>query len=104
MALFPDGSVGASSCAATNDYIKGAGAYLAYCNVKVGDHSVLWFKVTGFAKPEETTTVFPESPIAVMRGSGRFEGVTGDGTFKGQLTPFSLGADLYGDVVINLRK
>jgi hypothetical protein len=104
VALFPDGSVGASYYSATNDYIKGAGAYLAYCNVTLRDGSVLWFKVTGSATPEETTTLFPEAPVTIMRGTGRFEGANGDGTFKGQLTPFAVGANLYADVVINLRK
>lgn len=104
VALFPDGSVGASYYSATNDYVKGSGTYLAYCNLTLRDGSVLWFKVTGSAKPDETTTFFPEAPVTVLRGTGRFEGVSGDGTFKGQLTPFSVGANLYADVVIHLRK
>ena len=104
LALLPDASVAASYCSATTDYIKGAGPFFAYCSLKLIEGSVIWFKVTGFAKPEETTTAFPDSPITVLHGTGRFEGFSGDGTFKGQLTPFELGANPYGDVVINLRK
>jgi len=104
IALFPDASVAGSYCSITTDFIKAAGPFFAYCNLKLTEGSVIWFRVTGFAKPEETTTVFSDSPIAVLRGTGRFEGFSGDGTFKGRLTPFALGANPYGDVVINLRK
>ena len=104
VAIFPDGSVGASQYSATNDYVKGDGTYLAYCNITLGDGSVLWFRVAGLAKVKEGTTLFPEAPVTVLRGTGRFEGTSGDGTFKGQLMPFDLGANLYADVVINLKK
>lgn len=104
IAIFPDGSVGASQFSATNDYIKGAGSYLAYCNITLSDGSILWFRVAGSAKVEEATTLFPEAPVVVLRGTGRFEGARGDGNFKGQLMPFDLGGNLYADVVINLRK
>jgi hypothetical protein len=104
VAIFPDGSVGGSQFAATNDYVNGAGTYLAYCNITLGDGSVLWFKVAGSAKVEEAATRFPEAPVTVLRGTGRFEGAHGEGTFKGQIMPFALGANLYADVVINLKK
>lgn len=104
IAIFPDGSVGASQFSATNDYIKGAGQYLAYCNITLSDGSVLWFRVAGSAKIEEATTLFPEAPVTVLRGTGRFDGARGDGIFKGQLMPFELGANLYADVVITLKK
>ena len=105
LALFADGSVGTTYFTATNDYTKGAGTYFAYYNLTLKDGSALWFKVTGLAKPDETTTIFPEAPVSVIRGTGRFEGVKGDGTFTGQrVTPLAVGADLYADIVINLRK
>ena len=104
IAIFPDGSVGASQFSATNDYVNGSGTYLAYCNITLADGSVLWFRVAGSTKIEETTTLFPEAPVIVLGGTGRFEGSSGDGTFKGELTPFAVGANLYADVVINVRK
>lgn len=104
VAIFPDGSVGASQYAATNDYINGVGAYVAYCNISLSDGSALWFKVAGSTKMEEAATLFPETQVVVLRGTGRFEGATGEGTFKGQLMPLALGANLYADVEINLKK
>jgi hypothetical protein len=54
---------------------------------------------------EGTTTVFPETPISVLRGTGRFEGAKGDGTSAGaRVTPLMSGAELYNDFVINLKK
>jgi hypothetical protein len=62
-------------------------------------------KGTGQAKPEGTTTIFPEFPVSVLRGMGRFEGAKGDGNQTGvRVTPQSTGAELYADVVINVKK
>jgi hypothetical protein len=105
LALFSDGSVGTTYFTAINDYTNDAGTYVAYYSLILNDGSVLWFKVAGSAKPNDTTIVFPEVPVVVLRGNGRFEGIKGNGTFKGQrVTPLAVGADLYADVVINLRK
>jgi hypothetical protein len=105
LALFPDGSVGTSFLTASADYIKGAGTNLGYVNLTLKDGSVLWYKFTGTAKPDGTTTIFPEAPISVLGGKGRFEGAKGDGTYSGtRLTPLATGADVYNDVVINVKK
>jgi hypothetical protein len=105
LASFPDGSVGTINFTATNDYIKGAGTYLGYWNLTLKDRSVLWYKLTGTAKTEGTTTIFPDAPISVLRGTGRFQGAKGDGTSTGaRLTPLAVGADLYVDAVINVKK
>jgi hypothetical protein len=41
----------------------------------------------------------------VLRGMGRFEGAKGDGTLMGvRVTPLATDADLYLDVVINVKK
>jgi hypothetical protein len=105
LALFPDGSVGTTYLTSTNDYIKGAGTNLAYYNVTFKDGSVLWYKAIGTAKPDGTTTNFPEGPVSVLGGKGRFEGAKGDGTWTGtRLTPLATGADVYLDVVINAKK
>jgi hypothetical protein len=69
------------------------------------DGSAPSYKSNGAAKLDGTTTIFPEAPLSVLRGTGRFEGAKGDGTLTGaRLTPLAVGAELYADVVINLKK
>jgi hypothetical protein len=105
LASFSDGSVGTANFTFTSDYTKGAGTFLTYFNVTLKDGSALWWKGTGLAKPEGTTTIFPEFPVSVLRGTGRFEGAKGDGSQTGaRMTPLSAGAELYADVVINVKK
>jgi hypothetical protein len=96
LALFSDGSVSPANFTATADYVKGAGTFSTYFSVSPKD-STLWIKVTGTAKPEGATTVFPEATVTVVGGSGRFEGAKGDGTFVGgvRLTPPAAGAELW---------
>jgi hypothetical protein len=105
LASFPDGSVDTINFTGTNDYTKGAGTNLTYWNLTLKDGSVLWYKLTGTAKIEGTTTIFPEAPISVLGGTRRFQGAKGDGTSTGaRLTPLAVGAELYLDVVINVKK
>jgi hypothetical protein len=50
-------------------------------------------------------TVFPETPVTVLHGTGRFEGASGDGTLMGlRVTPLAVGADLYVDIPLNVKK
>jgi hypothetical protein len=105
LASFPDGSVGTVNFTAATDYIKGSGTNSGYWNLSLKDGSVLWYKLTGTAKLEGTTTIFPDATISVLRGTGRFEGAKGDGTGSGaRLTPLAAGAELYVDSVINVKK
>jgi len=105
LASFPDGSIGTANFIFTSDYIKGSGTFSTYFNVTLKDGSALWWKGSGQAKLEGTTTVFPEFPVTVLRGTGRFEGAKGDGNQTGaRVTPLSSGADLYADVVLNVQK
>ena len=54
---------------------------------------------------EGTSTVFPEFPISVIRGTGRFEGATGDGTQTAvRVAPIAVGVHLIADVVLNVKK
>jgi hypothetical protein len=105
LASLPDGSVGTVYLTAANDYIKGAGTNLAYYNLTLKDGSVLWFKTTGTAKLDGTTTNF-EGPVSIIPGGkGRFDGAKGDGTWGGaRLTPLATGADIYLDFVLNVKK
>ncbi len=104
LASFPDGSVGTAYWTGTYDYIKGAGSLLSYVNLTLKDGSVLFYKTTGSAKPEGTTTLFTGS-VSVLGGKGRFEGAKGDGALSGvRVAPLETGADQYGDLVINVKK
>jgi hypothetical protein len=104
LASFSDGMVGTSYFVAATDYIKGAGTFSVYQNLTLNDGSVLWFKNTGTATVEGTTTLF-KGTVTVLGGRGRFEGAKGDGTVTGaRLTPLAAGAELYNDLVINVKK
>jgi hypothetical protein len=105
LASFPDGSVGTVNFTGTADYIKGSGTNLVYYNLSLKDGSVVRYRAAGTAKLEGTTTIFPDAPISVLGGTGRFEGAKGDGTGSGaRLTPLAAGAELYLDDVINVKK
>ena len=69
LASFADGSVGTTNFTATTDYIKGTGTYSVYYNLTLKDGSALWWKATGPATLEGTTTMFPEAPLSVLRGT-----------------------------------
>jgi hypothetical protein len=106
LALFSDGSLGAGKLTFTGDYTKGAGTFSTYFNATLKDGSTLWWKGSGQGKPDGTTTVFPEFPITVVRGTDKFEGAKGEGTQTGlrMLPQPSAGADLFVDVTLNLTK
>jgi hypothetical protein len=105
LASFPDGSVGTASFTFTTDYTKGAGTFFSYFTMTLKDGSTLWWKGTGPAQPDGTSTIYPEFPVSVLRGTGRFEGAKGDGRQKGaRVTPLSAGAELYADAEISLKK
>jgi hypothetical protein len=110
-AAFSDGSVGTATLNFTSEYgehVKGVGTFHTYFSVTPSKDSALWIKVDGTAKPEGTTTVFPEAPAIVVGGTGRFEGAKGDGKFVGgvRLTPIATGAqpELWNEFVINVKK
>ena len=109
LASLSDGSVGTANLTFTAEYgehVKGVGTFYTYFSVTPSKDSTLWIRVAGTAKPEGTTTVFPEAPAIVVGGSGRFEGAKGDGTFVGgaRLTALVTGAELWNEFVINVKK
>jgi len=104
IASFPDGTIGTGYFVATTDYTKGTGAFSVYNNLTMKDGSVLWYKTAGTATVEGTTTLF-QGTATVLGGKGRFEGAKGDGTITGaRIAPLAVGADLYLDLVINIKK
>jgi hypothetical protein len=107
LASFSDGSVSPASLIFTGDYVKGTGTFSAYVSVSPTKDTTLWVKADGTAKPDGTTTVFPEAPAMVVGGSGRFEGAKGDGKFvQGmRFTPVpGVPAELWNEFVINVKK
>jgi hypothetical protein len=104
LASFPDGTVGTGYFTAATDYTKGAGTFSLYSNLTLNDGSVLWFKNAGTATIDGTKTNFVGN-VTVLGGKGRFEGAKGDGTSTGtRLTALTVGADLYLDYTINIKK
>jgi hypothetical protein len=104
LASFPDGTVGTSYTVATTDYIKGAGTFSGYYNLTLNDGSVLWLKGDGTTTVNGTTSLF-KGTVTVLGGKGRFQGAKGDGTLTGsRMVPLATGADLYNDVVVNIKK
>jgi hypothetical protein len=106
LASFADGSVGTANLTAETDYIKGSGTFTAYYTVALKDGSTITYKSTNApARLDGSITNFPEAPVSIVRGSGRFNGATGDGAGSGQrLTPLTVGAELYIDVTLNVKK
>ena len=101
---FPDGTTGTGYFVATTDYTKGAGTFSVYNNLTLSDGSVLWYKGTGTTTTDGTTSRF-QGTVTVLGGKGKYEGAKGDGTLTGARTvPLALGADLYNDLVINIKK
>jgi hypothetical protein len=104
LASFPDGTVGTTYFISANDYTKGAGTFSVYNNLTLKDGSVLWYKTNGTTTVDGTTSVF-NGTVTVLGGKGKYEGAKGDGTVSGaRLVPLAAGADLYNDLVINVKK
>jgi hypothetical protein len=105
LASLPDGSVGTAYFTAATDYTKGAGPFSSvYTNLTLDDGSVLWYKAAGTATVDGAKTLFAGN-ITVLGGKGRFEGAKGDGTVTGvRLNPLIVGAVLYLDCTINIKK
>ena len=104
LASFSDGTVGTTYFVGTTDYTRGTGTYSAYHNITLADGSVLWSKWIGTTTAEGTISRI-QGTFSVLGGKGRFEGAKGDGTVSGaRLAPLATGADLYLDLVINVKK
>jgi hypothetical protein len=104
LASFPDGTTGTAYFVGTTDYIKGAGTAITYTNLTFGDGSVLWTKAVSTTKVEGAKSLF-QGTLTVLGGKGRYEGAKGDGSVTGaRIVPLATGADLYNDLVINVKK
>ena len=54
LASFPDGTVGTTYFVFVTDYIKGSGTFWTHNNLTLNDGSVLWYKLNGTTKVEQT--------------------------------------------------
>jgi len=54
LASFPDGAVGTTYFVSITDYIKGSGTFSTHNNLTLSDGSVLWYKVNGTTRVEQT--------------------------------------------------
>jgi hypothetical protein len=104
LAEFDGAGAGINYFVGTTDYTKGAGKFSVYNNLTLKDGSVLWYKAEGTAAIDGATTVF-KGTITVLGGKGIYDGVKGEGLITGtRYTPLKIGADLFNDVTINLKK
>jgi len=104
LASLADGTVGTCYLVAHTDYIKGAGTFESFNGLTLKDGSELWYRASGRTRVEGANSLF-EGTVTIVGGKGRFESAKGDGTFTGmRLSPLAVGADLYIDWVINIKK
>ena len=62
------------------------------------------YKAAGTATIDGAKTQFVGT-VTVLEGKGRFDGAKGDGTLTGtRFTPLAAGAELFNDIVINVKK
>jgi hypothetical protein len=104
VASFPDGSVAVDNFTGTFDYTKGSGPTVVYDDITFSDGSALFLKMDGMTIAEGPRSTF-KNAITIIGGKGRFTGAKGDGTFTGgRLAPQpGVGAQLYGDITLNIK-
>ena len=97
---FPDtGEVGTYLVQVTFDYVNGSGPHQGYATAVFEDGSEAIIKVEGMTTQVEggKTSDF-EGKYTYMKGTGRFKGIQGSGSYTGKrLTPLAEGADSYSD-------
>jgi hypothetical protein len=100
LATFPDGSIGSTAVIGESDVTNGGGAINGYMVLKTKDGSELWLKYTGSI----TADGVRKGTEFVIGGTGKYQGVKGEGTFEGNGT--QIGPDLisYIDNVITIKK
>jgi hypothetical protein len=94
------GEVGVYKQHTTFDYINGNGPHQGYSSVNFEDGSATFSKFEGTTKEAEDgkSSLF-EGTYTYIRGTGRFEGIEGSGSYTGKrITPFAAGAECYSDL------
>ena len=81
------------------DYINGNGKHQGYSSTTFEDGSTKFSSFEGITKEVEggKSSLF-EGTYTYIRGTGRFEGIEGSGSYTGKrITPLVAGADCYSD-------
>lgn len=97
---FPDtGEIAAYGIKVTFDYVNGTGPHDGYATATFEDGATVAYRFEGTTKAVDggKTSEF-EGKHTYLKGTGRFEGIKGGGSYTGKrLTPMSEGADCYSD-------
>jgi len=104
IASFQDGSTATTYYITQTDFVNGSGTIASYNNLTFDDGSVLWYRTAGTATVDGNRTIF-RATITVVGGKGRFANAKGEGGSNGaRLTPLAVGADLFLDQMISVKK
>jgi len=97
---FENDEVGTYSGWVTVDYTNGSGKHEGYGITTFEDGSTHVSKVQGTTKASEDGKISEfEGTFTFIGGSGRFEGIKGEGSYTGKrIAPLSVGADSYIDL------
>ena len=76
---FPDGEVGTHTASGTYDYVHGKGTYLAYARYDFDDGSTIVEQRRGEGSLASDGTRLSKGYSNFIAGTGRYEGVTGNG-------------------------
>jgi hypothetical protein len=88
-----DGSVATTSTKDMFDYIKGSGQFHGYTVATFEDGCTLCIRYQGTATPEENgKTTRWKATCEFIKGTGRFEGIQGGGSFAGKRLASTPGA------------
>jgi hypothetical protein len=103
IAVFPDGSMGATVTVGTVDIVVGSGeTENGYSSLAFADGSELWFKYTATFKWDETKNIDHGTSI-IIGGKGRYAGAKGYATFEGEFIRGPNGTGQF-DSVVNIKQ
>ena len=86
--VFDNGEVATTRSVVTNDMMKGAGSFMQYTTVKFEDGSTILYKAQGTTGGTATgSSGSAASTSEIIKGTGRFEGITGTTSSKLKYLP-----------------
>lgn len=103
LASFENGEVAAAKVNWFADYIKGEGMTQAYTRLTFEDGATIDYKylVTTRLDPSGKGSLFKSQSLEILRGTGRFAGIKGEGTLTGKrIAPLGAGARVYLDIIL----